>query len=145
MAKTVVLDANILIRAVLGVKANKLIRDHVNHIDFLTVEEAFEDALKYVPQILEKRQFSEEVIQSSLSKLKLLRDVVQVIAVEHIESYESQARQRLEHRDEDDWLYVALALRFNCPIWTEDKDFFGTGVAVWTSDKIEIFLEEDFS
>jgi hypothetical protein len=31
-----------------------------------------------------------------------------------------------------------------CPqaIWTEDTDFFGTGIAVWTSDRIEIFLKE---
>ena len=31
-----------------------------------------------------------------------------------------------------------------CPqaIWTEDTDFFGAGIAVWTSDRIEIFLKE---
>lgn len=25
-------------------------------------------------------------------------------------------------------------------VWTEDADFFGTGVAVWTTNRIEIFL-----
>lgn len=31
-----------------------------------------------------------------------------------------------------------------CPqaIWTEDTDFFGAGIAVWSSDRIEIFLKE---
>ena len=28
-----------------------------------------------------------------------------------------------------------------CPVWTEDSDFFGTGVATWTSDRIALYLE----
>jgi predicted nucleic acid-binding protein len=35
----------------------------------------------------------------------------------------------------------ALALALNCPIWTEDMDFFGTGCAIWTTSRVEIFLE----
>jgi hypothetical protein len=27
-------------------------------------------------------------------------------------------------------------------VWTEDTDFFGCGVAVWTSDRITLFLED---
>ena len=26
--------------------------------------------------------------------------------------------------------------------WTEDADFFGTGIAVWTTNRIEIFLKK---
>src|SRR5208283_271668 len=29
-----------------------------------------------------------------------------------------------------------------CPIWTEDTDFFGCGVATWTSDRVRMFLRE---
>ncbi len=29
-----------------------------------------------------------------------------------------------------------------CPIWTEDADFFGTGVATWTTDRVELLLHE---
>lgn len=28
----------------------------------------------------------------------------------------------------------------DCPIWTEDNDFFGTGVPTWTTDRIDIYL-----
>ena len=35
---------------------------------------------------------------------------------------------------------VAGALALSCGIWTEDADFFGTGVAVWTSSRVEIYL-----
>ena len=37
------------------------------------------------------------------------------------------------------WL---TALSLSSVIWTEDTDFFGTGAAVWTSDRVEIFLKE---
>jgi hypothetical protein len=30
---------------------------------------------------------------------------------------------------------------FNCPVWTEDADFFGASVATWTSDRVEMYLE----
>jgi predicted nucleic acid-binding protein len=54
----------------------------------------------------------------------------------------ARARQRLRGRDEEDWPVLATALSLSCAIWTEDTDFFGTRVAVWTSDRVEIFLEE---
>ena len=31
----------------------------------------------------------------------------------------------------------------HCPIWTEDRDYFGAGVATWTSDLVEIYLRGD--
>lgn len=43
-------------------------------------------------------------------------------------SFESLARQRLIHRDQDDWPIAAAALSLHRPIWTEDTDFFGCGV-----------------
>jgi PIN domain len=26
------------------------------------------------------------------------------------------------------------------PVWTEDQDFFGTGLATWTTDRVELYL-----
>jgi len=43
-------------------------------------------------------------------------------------------------RDETDWPVLATALALACGVWTEDADFFGTGVAVWTTGRVEIFL-----
>jgi len=28
----------------------------------------------------------------------------------------------------------------SCPVWTEDADFFGTGVATWTTDRIALYF-----
>jgi hypothetical protein len=38
---------------------------------------------------------------------------------------------------------LATALALASPVWTEDADFFGTGVAVWTTNRIELFLETE--
>jgi len=79
MSKTLVLDTNILIRALLGEKVPNFLNRYVNSCDF-------------------------------------------------------------KARDPNDWQVVALAMHFNCPIWTEDKDFFGIGIATWNSQNVEIYL-----
>ena len=46
-------------------------------------------------------------------------------------------------RDGEDWPILAAALALDCPIWTEHIDFFGCGVATWTTDRIEFYLDEE--
>ena len=69
--------------------------------------------------------------------------VSELVGTVEIETYaplEAIARQRLARRDEDDWPILATALALRCPIWTEDTDFFGCGVATWTTDRVELYL-----
>ena len=35
---------------------------------------------------------------------------------------------------------AVLGRRVACPVWTEDTDFFGTGIATWTTDRVELYL-----
>ncbi len=58
------------------------------------------------------------------------------------EDYEKLARERVLTRDADDWPIFAVALLLDFPIWTEDQDSFGSGVATWTTDRVELFLRE---
>lgn len=51
-----------------------------------------------------------------------------------------EALRRIAVRDADDWPVLACALVIGCPVWTEDADFFGTGVATWTSDRVSLYL-----
>lgn len=44
-------------------------------------------------------------------------------------------------RDKDDWPALALALQLECAIWTEDQDFFGIGIATWTTNTVVRYLE----
>jgi len=67
---------------------------------------------------------------------------VQPVEIETYEPFEGIARERIARRDEDDWPILAAALALDCPIWTEDTDFFGCGVATWTTDRVELYLAE---
>ena len=73
--------------------------------------------------------------------LDQLEGVVQSIDAELYEGIQQQALQRIAVRDADDWPVLACAMILGCPVWTEDSDFFGTGVATWTSDRIALYLE----
>ena len=46
------------------------------------------------------------------------------------------ARGRLREGGKSDWPTLAAALAFDGQIWTEDVDFFGVGVAVWTTENL---------
>jgi predicted nucleic acid-binding protein len=72
--------------------------------------------------------------------LDRLEGVVQSIDAELYEGMQQQALQRIAVRDADDWPVLACAMTLGCPVWTEDADFFGTGVATWTSDRIALYL-----
>ena len=72
--------------------------------------------------------------------LDRLAALVEPVKPEIYLPFENIARRRIELRDEEDWPIVAAALAFDCPIWTEDADLFGCGVAARTTVGIELFL-----
>ena len=51
-----VLDANILIRAVLGSRVLALLRTYAGEVEFLAPDTAFEEAREKLPEILERRK-----------------------------------------------------------------------------------------
>ena len=143
--KAIVLDANILIRAVLGRRAFALLEDYAQRVSFLTPEIAFSDVAARLPNILTRRGSQPDDLETLLGHdiLGRLRLLVIAVASDAYAAREHEARRRLARRDELDWPYLALALTVDCPIWTEDQDFFGSGVATWTTDRVEFYLSAD--
>lgn len=135
----IVLDANILVRAILGRRVRHLLEIYSGrNVRFFAPDVAFEDASKYLPPLLEKRGKSSAEVPASI---EYLQSIIEALEPDIYRAYESDARQRLRDRDEQDWPVLAAALALSCGVWTEDSDFFGTGIAVWTTSNIEIFLE----
>ena len=135
--KAIVLDANILIRAVLGKRVRELIFDNAATVKFFAPDVAYADARKYLPALLKKRGVDSSPAMVVLDRLER---VVQSIDAELYEGMQQHALQRIAVRDADDWPVLACAMTLGCPVWTEDADFFGTGVATWTSDRIALYL-----
>ena len=64
-----------------------------------------------------------------------------VVLVEAVyASIEDEARAR-SVRDPQDWPLVASALALSADIWTNDNDFLGTGIATWTTETLQGWLE----
>jgi predicted nucleic acid-binding protein len=135
--RAIVLDANILIRAVLGRRVRELIVDSADKVQFFSPDVAYADARKYLPELLEKRGVNSE---SAMDVLDALESLVWPLELGIYEGFKTQALQRIAMRDADDWPVLACAMTIGCPVWTEDADFFGTGVATWTSDRVDLYL-----
>jgi predicted nucleic acid-binding protein len=133
-----VLDANILIRAVLGQRVRGLIDTYADAVVFHSPDTCFAEAREHIPHILIGRGLDPQVGIAVLDQIAPL-----VLSVEEAlyREFEQAARKRIFRRDADDWPVVAVSLLFRIPIWTEDSDFFGSGVATWTTDRVELFLQ----
>ena len=135
----VVLDANILIRAVLGRRVRAILETHFTRVRFFAPDTAFAESREHLPEILAKRGIDPQAALAVLDEILVL---IGCVDSEIYGPFESTARERLARRDEEDWPVLATALALECPIWTEDTDFFGAGLATWTTDRVELLLRQ---
>jgi len=68
--KAIVLDANILIRAVLGRRVRELIVDSADVVQFFAPDVAYADARKYLPSLLKKRGVKSEPANQPITDIQ---------------------------------------------------------------------------
>jgi predicted nucleic acid-binding protein len=76
--KRIVLDANILIRAVLGKKARETIEKFALTTQFFAPDQCYEDAVKYLPILFAKRNLPSEDALDVLDNLMCLIHIVDI-------------------------------------------------------------------
>lgn len=138
--RRLILDANILIRAVLGRRVRELIARYCDDVAFYVAEANYEEAMRYLAELAPARGIAADVWRQAIDTVMT---AIQIVGPEELAPAESAARARIARRDINDWPALAAAMQFDCPVWTEDADFFGTGVATWTTDTVEIYLRTD--
>jgi len=116
-----------------------VIEEFAERVSFFLPEAAYAEAEEHLPALVIKRGGDPE---KALTLLRTLRSLMVPIGSDVYGEFEIEARRRLAARDPEDWPILASALALVCPIWTEDTDFFGCGVATWTSDRVLMFLRE---
>ena len=136
-SRALVLDANILIRAVLGNQVRRILEEYAESVSFFIPESAYAEAEEHLASLVTKRGGDPA---KGLILFRAVAALADLVTADLYGDYEAEARKRLGARDLEDWPILASALALGCPIWTEDTDFFGCGVATWTSNRIEIFL-----
>jgi predicted nucleic acid-binding protein len=93
----------------------------------------FEEVRRRADWCAARRNFDPAV---ALALLDQIARIVEVVDRSLYEDFEEMARERIASPDPDDWPVVAAALMLSAPIWTEDQDFFGSGIATWTSNRV---------
>jgi predicted nucleic acid-binding protein len=140
LQKSIVLDANILLRAVFGTRVVHLLASYWETVASYTPDRCVEEAARNLRAIAEIRNLDPN--QSAADLNRIVECFVSLVDRSLYGEFEERARARIAMRDIDDWPVVATALLIDAPIWTEDRDFFGSGIATWTSDRIELYLRD---
>lgn len=138
--RPIILDANILIRLVVGERVPSLLAAHGATIDFLAPDTAFEEARRHLPSILRARGDDGTAMAAALEELDVVTQIITLVPASSYEPMRAAALARIGRRDPRDWPVLACALLLDCPVWTEDRDFFGTGVATWTTALVELYF-----
>jgi predicted nucleic acid-binding protein len=116
-----------------------LLEKYEDDTRFYVPDVCFEEAQRYVLVVSKDRSLDADL---GLSVLLQIGRLLERVDRSLYEEYEAAARERIGLRDPDDWPVVAVALLLDLPIWTEDQDFFGTGTATWTTDRVELYFQE---
>jgi predicted nucleic acid-binding protein len=138
--RKLVLDANILLRAVFGNKVYILMKQYEDMAEFYAPDICIEEARRHIPSIAARRRVPPAKAEAILKEV--VGGFVHIVDCSLYEEFEERARARISSRDADDWPVVATALLIDAPIWTEDQDFFGSGIATWTSITVELYLRD---
>ena len=123
-------DANVLLAAVLGGRSRLILASPLVE-EVLTAEPVFAEVREYTTVLAKKKRLSEDLLLLAMASLP----VTIVEPAEYARSL-AEARRRIGRRDPDDVPILALALAFDIPIWSNDKDFEDAGVDSFTTEEL---------
>jgi predicted nucleic acid-binding protein len=128
-----VADANALIGGVFRAEGQRMLRHPA--LDLFAAEHVWAEVRHELPRRGERlalsRGIAAEVMALLVTRsLASIEDTVFVVPREAYAVFEEPARRRVD-RDPEDWPTIAVAMLTNGAIWTEDRDFFGCGLATW--------------
>jgi predicted nucleic acid-binding protein len=116
---TLIVDTNILISALIKDGSTRRILAK-SKLNLLFPEFEFEEIKNHKAEIVQKAGLSEKEFDIML--LRLL-NYVRIIPANISLSFKERAYGIIGKIDEDDVPFIATALAFNCPIWSDDKHF----------------------
>jgi predicted nucleic acid-binding protein len=123
-------DANVLLSAILGGRA-RLILEHPQVSEVLTTQQTLAEVQEYAVVLARKKRLAEDLVLLAVGALPvtLVERPAYAAAV-------SEASKRIGRRDPDDVEILALAISLKVPVWSNDKDFEGSGVEWYTTESL---------
>lgn len=138
-----VVDTSVLVGELLRVSGRARLAD--DRLDLFLPEMMWGELSVELPRRIETfatRHGLERAVATRLADacLEAVETNVAVLDAAVYSALEHEARDR-SLRDPRDWPVVATALALGADIWTNDNDFLGTGVATWTTESLQRWLD----
>lgn len=113
-----VVDANILVSALLKEGTTRELMFNTDLILY-TSEFIVEEFFEHIDKLAQKACLSKKVFQGQAEQL-IIESKLRIISKKEVKLFIKKAEQISP--DSDDVLYFATALKFNCGIWSNDKE-----------------------
>ena len=94
--RALVLDANILIRALLGKRVRHILETYVDSVLFFVPETAYSEAERHLSALVVKRGGDPA---KALALLRALVELTELVSEDIYGNFEAEARRRLDSRD----------------------------------------------
>jgi len=122
-------DANVLLAAVLGGRARLILGNTEEIEEIVTAETTFAEVEEYAVVLARKRRLPRDLLLLAVASLP-----VTIVEREAYADSISEAKRRIGRRDPDDVDILALAIQFHIPVWSNDRDFEGSGVQWYATE-----------
>jgi predicted nucleic acid-binding protein len=130
-----VVDANPILAALLGGQARRIFFEAPIR-EFAVPEVVLSEVREHLPRLALRLGAAPAFLEYALDLLpvrpyppRAYRDSI------------AEARRRVEQRDPDDVDVLALTLRLDVPLWSNDRDFEGTGIErLTTAELLSMFF-----
>jgi predicted nucleic acid-binding protein len=123
-------DANVMLSALIGGRA-RLIIASPKVSEILTTEKTLAEVEEYAVVLARRKRIAQDILLLGLAAMP----VTVVSQTGYVKSL-PQAHRKIALRDPDDVDILALALQLKIPLWSNDKDFSGTGVEWLTTEDL---------
>lgn len=133
--RRLVLDANIMVSALLGKSFPFLVDLVERNVLLMAPERQFDEARK----ILASRPKATHAWADA--QIERIRTIVAPLPDMMFAEHETKARSRLHLRGQPDWPVLAASYETGAAVWSHDKDFFGSGAPVWSTNILRKQME----
>ena len=121
-------DTNVLLSSLIGGRA-RLALNHPQVREVFTTEHTFAEVEEYAPILSRQRRLPSDVLLLAVAALP----VTFVNRSQYAKNI-AGATKRIGHRDPADVELLAMALHLQIPIWSNDRDFEGLKVDLFTTE-----------
>ena len=92
-----------------------------------------------IPDLVKYTKLSPKEVSSIIEELK---ELISVIPSSEYKEFKSRAKQLSPHKSDKDMPYFALALKLNCPIWSNEPAFKEqSSVKIFNTEELRKFLK----